>query len=62
MKENKDVLVDINIAIEQISKVMTEGYGILDEVELEKIKADPWVIAHAFSTNRIVVTSERQGK
>lgn len=62
MKDNKDVLVDKNIAIEQISKVMTEWYGILDEVELEKIKADQWVIAHALSTNRIVVTSERPGK
>ena len=40
MKDNKDVLVDKNIAIEQISKVMTEVYGILDEVELEKIKED----------------------
>ena len=62
MKDNKDVLVDKNIAIEQISKVMTEVYGILDEVELEKIKEDQWAIAYAFSTNRIVVTSERPGK
>ena len=62
MKDNKDVLVDKNIAIEQISKVMTEVYRILDEVELEKIKKDQWAIGYAFSTNRIVVTSERQGK
>ena len=41
---------------------MSEGYGTIDEVILETLKADPWVIAHALTLGGTVVTSEKSGK
>ena len=62
MQANKDALVNQNAAYDQISRVMAEGYGTIDEVTLEVLRADPWVIAHALAVGGTVVTSEKPGK
>lgn len=59
---HKAVLFNQEAAIWQIKRVMDEGYGSLDEVTLEKVKADPWVIAHALAVGGTVVTSEKPVK
>ena len=62
MRAHKDALVDQQAAFTQIGRVMLEGYGFLDEVTLEELWADPWVIAHALAVGGTVVTSEKPGK
>ena len=62
MQANKEALVNQNAAYDQISRVMAEGYGTIDEVTLEVLRADPWVIAHALAVSGTVVTSEKPGK
>lgn len=62
MQANKEALVNQNAAYDQISRVMAEGYGTIDEVTLEVLRADPWVIAHALAVGGTVVTSEKPGK
>ena len=62
MKENKEALVNRIAAYDQIRRVMAEGYGTIDDVTLEGLKADPWVIAHALAVGGTVVTSEKPGK
>lgn len=58
----KEYLVNDTAAVTQISRVMAEGYGAIDEVTLEKLRADPWVIAQALAQGRTVVTSEKPGR
>ena len=59
---HKSTLFNEEAAFSQITRVMVEGYGGLDEVDLEKLWADPWVIAHALDVGGTVVTSEKPGK
>ncbi|WP_165175271.1 DUF4411 family protein [Desulfovibrio sp. ZJ369] len=61
IKANQKVLVNQTAAFTQISRVMAKGYGAIDEILLEGLKADPWVIAHALAVGGTVVTSERPG-
>lgn len=60
--EHKDKLVDRVTAFTQIRKVMEYGYGAIDDITLERLKADPWVIAQALALNGQVVTGEKPGK
>ena len=59
---HKEKLVNRNIAYTQIRRVMKDGYGSIDEVTIEKLGADPFVIAHALAVNGTVVTGEKFGK
>lgn len=62
MAEHKNVLVNPYAVFSRIGRVMEEGYGAIDEATLEKLKADPWVIAHASAVGGTVVTSEKPGR
>ena len=62
MQTNKETLVNQIAVFDKIRQVMAEGYGTIDEVILEGLKADPWVIAHALAVGGTVVTSEKHGK
>lgn len=62
VREHKDVLVNPAPAFTRIDKVLAEGYGALDEIDVGGLWADPWVIAHALAVGGTVVTSEKQGK
>ena len=61
MRAHKNAFVDQYAALAQIRRVMDEGYGLLDEVTIETLWADPWVIAHALAVGGTVVTSEKPG-
>ena len=62
VNEHKKVLVNQLAAFAQIRRVMAEGYNITKKSELQGLKADPWVIAHALAVDGTVVTSEKPGK
>ena len=49
------------MATHQLGIVLTNGYDTTDEITLEELKADPWVIAHARAVAGTVVTSEKPG-
>lgn len=59
--EHKEKLVDSISAFKKIRNVMEYGYGTIDEVTIERLKADPWVIAHALEVKGKVVTGEKLG-
>lgn len=60
VKANKSCLVDVDDkAFEKLHIVMGTGYGIIDENLLEKLGADPYVIAYALAVKGSVVTSEK---
>ena len=59
--EHKEKLVDPTKSFAQIREVMENGYGSIDEVITERLKADPWVIAHALEVSGKVVTGEKPG-
>lgn len=61
VNEHKEPLVDDAAAFKTIRNVMQDGYGAIDEVTIERLKADPWVIAHALAVNGRVVTGEKVG-
>ena len=61
IKAHKQEFVDQQAAFTQIRRVMTDGYGFIDEITLDELWADPWVIAHASAVGGTVVTSEKPG-
>lgn len=61
MKAHKEAFANQTVTFAEIGRVMAEGYGTIDEILLEGLKADPWVIAHALEVGGTVVTSERPG-
>ncbi len=60
--KHKEKLVDGVAAFTQIGEVMENGYGTIDDVTLDRLNADPWVIAHALAVSGKVVTGEKPGK
>lgn len=58
---HKKKIVDEYAAFSQIQNVMQNGYGAVDQPTLDKLKADPWVIAHALAVGGKVVTGEKLG-
>jgi len=59
INENKNTFLCKKVECIQSLSSALAGYGEVTEIDLEQLKADPYVIAHALAVNGSVVTEER---